>query len=247
MTMKKSPRSPSIALDEAIEKAKSIYEKERFHAAPIDVIAQNIGYKSSNNGTFLPIIASLGYFGLLDRPKPGHLAVSPDVEAFLYAPTAEIKRALLLKWLKTPAAFLAIIEKYADRLPSDATLKYDLIAQGFSPPSAESLIIVFKKSAEFAGLYDEPHTKPDKSPDPAHFLPIEKINVRTDDASTPPKIPSILSATAPVASDSSNHDKIPIRLPKGRKAWLVIPSPFYEQDKERLRAQIDLLLADDEN
>jgi hypothetical protein len=34
-------------------------------------------------------------------------------------------------------------------------------------------------------------------------------------------------------------------LSEGRKAWLVIPTPFYEADKLRLKAQIDLLLTED--
>jgi hypothetical protein len=41
-------------------------------------------------------------------------------------------------------------------------------------------------------------------------------------------------------------DKIPVRLSKGRRAWIEIPSPFYEADKIRLKKQIDLLLSDDE-
>jgi hypothetical protein len=41
-------------------------------------------------------------------------------------------------------------------------------------------------------------------------------------------------------------DSIPVRLSGGRKAWLAIPTPFYADDKLRLKAQIDLLLAQDE-
>jgi hypothetical protein len=39
---KKSPRAPSLPLDESVERALKIYDKERRHAAPTDVIAQNI-------------------------------------------------------------------------------------------------------------------------------------------------------------------------------------------------------------
>jgi hypothetical protein len=41
------------------------------------------------------------------------------------------------------------------------------------------------------------------------------------------------------------HDRIPIRLPGGRRAWLEIPPVFYEADKARIKAQIDLLLTED--
>lgn len=45
---------------------------------------------------------------------------------------------------------------------------------------------------------------------------------------------------------SASYDRIPVRLSAGRKAWLEIPTPFYAADKARLKAQIDLLLAEDE-
>lgn len=45
---------------------------------------------------------------------------------------------------------------------------------------------------------------------------------------------------------SASYDRIPVRLTAGRKAWLEIPSPLYAADKARLKAQIDLLLAEDE-
>ena len=45
---------------------------------------------------------------------------------------------------------------------------------------------------------------------------------------------------------SDEIDQIPVRLSGGRRAWLVVPIPFYTADKSRLKAQIDLLLAEDE-
>jgi hypothetical protein len=55
-------------------------------------------------------------------------------------------------------------------------------------------------------------------------------------------------ATAPTQDivEDENSDRIPVRLAGGRRAWLVIPSPFYAADKRRLISQIELLLADDE-
>lgn len=53
---------------------------------------------------------------------------------------------------------------------------------------------------------------------------------------------------APAASSDADagHDRIPVRLQGGRRAWLWIPTVFYESDKQRLKAQIDLLLTEDE-
>ena len=46
--------------------------------------------------------------------------------------------------------------------------------------------------------------------------------------------------------DDGELDRIPVRLPGGRRAWLSIPTPFYAADKERLKAQIDLLLTEED-
>ncbi|MNR68298.1 hypothetical protein D3C85_1927750 [compost metagenome] len=49
-----------------------------------------------------------------------------------------------------------------------------------------------------------------------------------------------------VIEDESASDRIPVRLSGGRRAWLVIPQVFFEADKKRLKAQIDLLLTEDD-
>ncbi|MDQ2821218.1 MAG: hypothetical protein M3Y65_12625 [Pseudomonadota bacterium] len=77
---KKSPRAPSMALNEALDRALKLYELERLHSSPVDVVATGIGYKSANSGSALSALASLRYFGLLERPKDGFLAVAKAVE-----------------------------------------------------------------------------------------------------------------------------------------------------------------------
>ena len=251
---KKSPRAPSFSLDDAIERTRKVYEKERLHAAPSDVIAQNIGYKGANSGAALSALASLRYYGLLDRPREGHLAVSKDFENYLYAPDAELKQSLLNKWIRTPAVFLEIIEKYGESLPSDATLRFDLIGQGFNPTAAEALIPIFKRSAELVGLYDD--TRSARGSAPPDVLEISGIPNEMADGPVGGASPnnhqarSVLHAQQPLSKEISTgtdqHDHIPVRLSKGRRAVLVIPCPLYEEDKKRLVAQIDLLLTDDE-
>ena len=252
---KKSPRAPSFSLDDAIERTKKVYEKERLHAAPSDVIAQNIGYKNASSGAALAALASLRYYGLLDRPREGHLAVAKDFENYLYAPDADLKQNLLNKWIRTPAVFLEIIEKYGESLPSDATLRFDLIGQGFNPTAAEALIPIFKRSAELVGLYDDRrNTASIAPPENSEIaeLPGDSAGGTGGFASPinnqvrrgPPVHPALPQEVAAASTDQ--HDHIPVRLSKGRRAVLVIPCPLYEEDKKRLIAQIGLLLTDDD-
>lgn len=238
---KKSPRAPSLSLDEALDRAGKAYDKERLQPAPTDVVAQNIGYKGANNGAALSALAALRYYGLMDRPRDGLLAVAKDYEAYRYAPSDEIKRSLLLKFLRTPSLFADLLDKYVDGFPADPSLKYELIQRGFLPSAASSLLAVLKRSVEFVGHADG-------APLPAMSVS-EAAPDRPIAASRQPKASGAAPqppAPSPLAEDLG-CDRIPVRLTGGRRAWLLIPPVFYAADKQRLKAQIDLLLTEDDD
>jgi hypothetical protein len=228
---RKSPRAPSVTLEDAVERAIKIYESERRHPAPTDVIAQSLGYKSANNGAALSMIASLRYYGLLEKAQAGKLAVSKDVESYQFAPNEDLKRELRAKWLTTPNVFREILEKCVGALPSDASLRYDMIQREFAPAAAESALNVLKKSVEFARYFENAGR--------AHLDSEQVPEAPTDTHED-------VDAPAPASPPNPGHDRIPVRLSGGRRAWLEIPTPFYEADKKRLVAQIDLLLTEDE-
>lgn len=243
---KKSPRAPSISLGDAIEKACKIYDKERCHVAPVDGVAQHIGYKNAGNGAALGTIASLKYFGLLDRPKEGMVAVSKDVEAYRFAPSEATKQALITKWLKSPPLFAELLEKYTEGLPSDATLKFELIQKGFAPAAADLCLQVFRRSVDFAHFFE-------RAPYSSATLQAEddlETGVSDLEQMAAPVVLTGVAggATQPTTKGDSRDDvdRIPVRLAGGRRAWIEIPMPFFEADKERLKKQIDLLLTNDE-
>jgi hypothetical protein len=237
---KKSPRAPSISLDEALERVLRIYEKEKRHAAPTEVVVQDMGYKSANNGAALAVLASIRYYGLLEKPQAGKLAVSKEFESYQYAPDDEVKRSLLLKWLRSPQVFADLIDRYPGGFPSDKNLRFDLMDHGFSPASADSVVSVFRRSIEFVGFDGAVSTTAVEANPEA--LTEQMVYRGTDSNSLRPKIES---QTPSSESQSEGDDKIPVRLTEGRKAWLIVPTPFYEADKVRLKAQIDLLLTED--
>lgn len=243
---KKSPRAPSMPLDEAVERALKIYERERVHAAPADVIAQHIGYKNASSGPALAALASLRYYGLIDRPAEGRFAVNRDVEAFKFAPSDELKRSFLRKFLAKPPLFAELLDKYAEGLPSDGTLRYELIQRGFLPGTAEVVVTVFKRSVQFVGL-DESESLPDSELEESHSAadPVDESAPEPVHAPAPVTPSARPGEAYPIGPDDT-HDRIPVRLSGGRRAWLVIPSIFHEADKLRLKAQIDLLLTEED-
>jgi hypothetical protein len=236
---KKSPRAPSISLDEALERVLRVYEKEKRHAAPTEVVVQDMGYKSANNGAALAALASIRYYGLLEKPQEGKLAVTKEFESYQYAPDDEVKRGLLLKWLRSPQVFADLIDRYPGGFPSDKNLRFDLMDHGFSPASADSVVSVFRRSIEFVGFDGAVSATaieaiPEAAVEPLAYRSADSISWR-------PKIESQTLSE----SQNDGDDKIPVRLSGGRKAWLIVPTPFYEADKSRLKAQIDLLLTED--
>jgi hypothetical protein len=202
-----------------------------------------LGYKNANNGAALQVIASLRYYGLVERPQDGMLAVTKDVEEFQYVPSDQARQDILRRWLTAPSVFSELLARYQAGLPADQNLRFDLIQRGFSPSAAEALIPVLRRSVDYAEYFE-------------HQPEIEGERVLGDEPSAKDATASgalaepMQATTRPteqvlIGSDTV-LDQIPVRLPGGRRAWLAIPSPFFTADKVRLKAQIDLLLADDE-
>ena len=103
---------------------------------------------------------------------------------------------------------------------------------------------IFRRSTEFAQAFAH---QPNEESSPQAIVVEEEMEVG---APTVQSFPVANSRTQPKmddrVSESSDHDRIPVRLSGGRRAWLLIPNEFREADKARLKAQIDLLLTEDD-
>jgi hypothetical protein len=231
---KRSPQAPSVSLEDALNRALKVYDKERRHEIPIDVAAIDMGYKNAKSGSSLQTLASIRYFGLMQRPKEGMLNVSIDVEKYKFSPDPELKQQLLNNWLRTPQVFAELLDKFPTSLPSDAVIKYELIQQGFSEGTANDVVLNFKHSVEFVRYYEQ-----------VPMNDIQKVEGDSEEDKVNEFIPSQQkqSATNNIVQ-SADVDRMPIRLEGGRKAFLEIPTPFYEVDKKRLIDQINLILTD---
>jgi hypothetical protein len=181
---------------------------------------------------------------LMERSKDGHLAVSKEFERFKLAPAAPQRRAALIGFLKKPQLYAQLLEKHESGLPSDADLRAELIQRGFNAAAAESALATFRRSVDFVGM---PLSEVVASG--AAVVVPSRLESRASVEEVVPNQSPVLAlslATSSALAPNENADRIPIRLPGNRRAWLVIPTPFFEADKARLKAQIDLLLTQDE-
>lgn len=154
---KKNPRAPSTPLEEAIDRATRVYDKERYHAVPVDVVAKALGYSGAKNGSALTAIATLRYYGLLERPRQGVLAVSRDVGEYKSNPDAKRKWELRRQWLRNPAIFQELLDKYESEggLPSDEALRWEFVRRGFTDAAAGECADIFARSVSFAGYFED--------------------------------------------------------------------------------------------
>jgi len=233
---KKSPRAPSMSLPEALERTMLVYNKEGKHTVASAVVAQDIGYKDATNGAALSALAAIKYYGLLTSPSRGQLAVSEDVEEYKYSTNPKTKRELLIKWLKYPKIYSTLLEAFPDRLPSDAAIKYELIKMGFVDKAANSCLKQFKASIEFSGYYDTSCAE--------EAWADQHLEAEVHAKEAQPQ--SAVNSGAAVSAANEKFDRIPVRLAGGRKAWLEVPVPFYEKDKEMIKKYVDIIVVDED-
>lgn len=249
----RSPNYPLKPLDWAVETAMVLLGKEGKHAVHPDIVAQNLGYKDASNGMVRRVLANLKAFGVLEKAAGGKLAVSSDVSRYKIMPTEEGKRVILEQWLRRPGLFANILDKYNLDLPSDKALLFELVEDyGFSEQAAESAIAVLRSSISFVqstgrgdeegegeGIDESPDRDISDDADMAHMSDADKPKPRSESARTVVEAVQVSVADAGV--------KYPVRLSGGRMAWIHVPESFYQADKKKLRAQIEVIGTEDED
>ncbi|GAA2614268.1 hypothetical protein SMC26_24140 [Actinomadura fulvescens] len=213
----RSPSYPGISLDVAIQRAKKLYDIEKRHAAPVATIAAHWGYKfgtSSSNTS----IAALKKFGLLadEGARDRRMARLTDLALEILLnpqPTGSIRMAALL-----PRIHKELYDKYGASLPSDASLKHELImTRNFTESGADDFISQYKKTLAFAGLDEEP-TAPAESVAP----------LRHDEAAVQERSPSPTPSASTVTPTAVDGTTIPIPLVGGMSVAITAQFPISE-------------------
>lgn len=155
----RSPSYPRIDLENAIQRAREVYSKERMNPAPVNAILSHWGY-NSKSGLGLVILAALLKFGLLADDGKGakrqarltELArrIILDERDTSIERDAAIKEAAL-----NPTIHKELWEQYNGNLPSDETLRYQLrVNRGFTDTALHEFIPQLRSTVAFAKLVE---------------------------------------------------------------------------------------------
>lgn len=210
-------RYPSLNLEQALERARVLYEMERLNPAPLDVVTKHWGFKNSKTGPASTTYSAVKQFGLIDETGNAgqrKAAVSQRARAILTAPDdvreREIREAAL-----APPMNRSIWERYGADTGSPDAFRWHLISEmGFSDTGANEFAKQYVATIRFAGL---DLLAPDGGGEPEE----------ADEPSTPvPAMPSIFDGMFTTPQPSRPQTPEPpttTTAPMGRTSRHAIP------------------------
>jgi hypothetical protein len=219
----RSPSYPGIDLPTAIERARTMFEREQRSAAHVDVLFDHWGHKP-HSGAGGVVLAALKKFGLITDEGAGAnrrarltdtaLAIILDDAA---SPT---RRAIIREAALKPAIHQEVWSKYYGSLPSDQSLRMWLIRdKAFTPGGADEFIAQLRRTVAFAEVASSDKIEVSEHPQEA----TETMAPATAVASTEAR-PSL--ATSPVTSPSGRRS-LSVQLPLGvETGWASLDAPF---------------------
>jgi hypothetical protein len=155
----RSPNYPAFPLDLCIERAQILFN--RFAKTPFlfNTAIQALDY-SPKGSPGKQALAALSYYGLVEINGVGEarrVKITDSAQKIILdkRPISPDRDLLIKEAALKPAFFKKIKDNYGNQLPDDSLLEYDLpIKFKFNPATIRNFISVFKKTMEFAKVYE---------------------------------------------------------------------------------------------
>lgn len=221
----RSPNCPQITFQEAAEKGRRVYTKERQHPAARKVIAEDLGY-SSLNGRSLTLIGALRQYGILEG-SGDTTRVSDDAVAYFVRDDGPEKNEAMKRMIYKPSLFEELKNQFGDALPSEGNLKHILVTKGFSEDSAADVIRVYRANLELVSGIVAGYTEPEEEQQTMSTVPVS--------------IPNSTSVSPQRVAAGNGAWNWPLSVPRGVNAQLVLTGQFTKADIARLKKQIEFL------
>jgi hypothetical protein len=167
----RSPSYPQIGLREAVQRVKSVYDRDYRNVLTREVAAERLGY-SGLNGKSLAVLAALGRFGLVEG-RGDEVRVTDLAARILAYPVGSPERGEAVdEAARKPALFGRLDERFAEGAASDAAIRAWLVTQGFIPPAAEAAVRSYRETKQF--LAEQPARQPVSSRVATELHPIRE-------------------------------------------------------------------------
>lgn len=152
----RSPSYPGVALDVCIERARAFYQSEHRNSAPVAGVLRLWGYTNPSTGSATVALAALKKFGLVDDEGSGAnrtvrlTSLALDV---CLQPDESERKDLIKQAALTPKIHRELWDLYGGHLPSDETLRFELVRnRSFTAQGAVDFIKQFRSTVTYAQL-----------------------------------------------------------------------------------------------
>ncbi|HYG02958.1 MAG TPA: hypothetical protein VD927_10975 [Chryseosolibacter sp.] len=238
--VERSRAYPGISLEEAITFSQTI--SKSFTASQTinrDDIAAVLGKKGSIDRT----IAASVQFGLFSKEPIGDrksgYRLSPIVKQITHYVEESERKRNIIECFKAPQLFKELIEKYDKH--AVPPLKPILIRfHGITENAAEDAENIFRASAQYCGALDDKGLlNIEAALKTSNVQYAEVITEEPEPQQQPPVLQ--LPANEPRLNENLEGEKVKIRLPGKRYAYLIYPDDIDQTDVTVLRKEIEKL------
>ena len=234
----RSPNYPVLDLRDAVQKVRTVYQKQNVHPASRDVIAKVLGY-AGLNGASGGVVSTLVKYGLMEQAAGDQIKVSGDgLDVVVHRKGDPEYAAVIERAAFRPTLFRELHDQYGHSLPSDHTLRANLLHRQFNPKVVDSVIRVYRDTLEFVDAETEGVNAPQgQDMDEPQMQTPETVD--TGESRSPVLSPS--SATTSVAPATALNERvITVALEEGSHARVSFPSHATQDDVDLVVAILNL-------
>ena len=218
----RSPGYPMISLQEAIERARILWDKDKNNFIPKEAAFKHLGF-THIGGYGARIIAALKHFGLISEKGNGIILTQDAVDLNIYKPTDEDYINIVKKIALKPDTYRKIYNEFNENIPSDDTLRIKLIKEyKFNHDKVKGFINDFRRTLSFAGLVEKEEETKD----------MQKTNADVTVNAEPLTISTKISAKVIIS--------YPIPLSEGKNATITFSSlPIKKKDVDAIKKWLE--------
>jgi hypothetical protein len=147
----RSPSYPAFDLGEAIIKADAVYKGEKRSATTPEVIASHMGYTQAN-GPGGRAVSALRQFGLIEESSGKYRISDLGYTLAHFDRNSDEWKKAAADAARRPTLFRELLDEYPDGLPSDATLRNDLLKRDFNPGAISDVVSILRNTISLAGV-----------------------------------------------------------------------------------------------
>lgn len=166
----RSPNYPILPLEDAINAARTVWDKNRKALISREAGVKDLGY-SGLTGRSMQVLGALNQYGLTETSVKGQMRVTQVAEDIFVGYPESVKRAAITKAGHTPTLFRDIYERFDGIAPGDNALRSYLFQRGFTNDGVERALKTFNDTNRYVEVFGDAESSAPVAPSIAESAP----------------------------------------------------------------------------